>query len=113
MKTIDEYIAAQSEHIQPLLNQVRDTLRAKLPDVDEKISWSMPTYWKNQNIIHFASFKNHIGIYPGEKAMVHFSDRLSAYKTSKGAWQIPYKEPLPLELIEEIAGWCYETGNHH
>jgi len=73
----------------------------------------MPTYWKKKNIIHFAAFKNHIGIYPGDKAMEHFADKLKGYKTSKGAWQIPYNKPLPLDLITEIARWCYENGTHH
>lgn len=95
-----------------MLNKVRDTLRAALPDAEERISWRMPTYWKKKNIIHFAAFKNHIGIYPGDKAMEHFSDRLKEYKTSKGAWQIPYSKPLPLDLITEMARWCYETANN-
>lgn len=112
-KTIDDYIASRSESVQTLLNQVRGVLRATLPEAEERISWRMPTYWKKQNIIHFASFKSHIGIYPGEKAMVHFADRLTEYKTSKGALQLPYSKPLPLELIAEIAKWCYETLNHH
>lgn len=112
-KTIDSYIAAQPEDIQPLLNQVRETLRAVLPDAEERISWRMPTYWYKQNIIHFAAFKKHIGLYPGDKAMVYFNERLTAYKTSKGAVQLPYNEPLPLSLIAEIAQWCYDTGNRH
>lgn len=112
-KTIDEYILAQPEIVQPLLNQVRNTIRAAIPYAEQKISWSMPTFWKNRNIIHFAAFKNHIGLYPGEEAMIHFADRLAKYKTSKGAAQFPYSKPLPLELIAEIAKWCYETGNHH
>ncbi|MDI9368596.1 iron chaperone [Mesotoga sp.] len=112
-KTIDAYIEAQPESFQLLLHQVRDTLRATLPDAEERISWRMPTYWRNHNIIHFAAFKNHIGLYPGDKAVSHFADRLTQYKTSKGAVQFPYSKPLPLELIAEIAKWCYETGNHH
>jgi uncharacterized protein YdhG (YjbR/CyaY superfamily) len=110
-KTIDEYIAAQAQSVQPLLNQVRDTLRAALPDAQEKIAWSMPTYWNKHNIIHFAAFTKHIGLYPGEKAMEHFASRLTEYKTSKGAVQLPYSKPLPLELIEEIAKWCDDTVN--
>lgn len=112
-KTIDAYIAAQPEEVQSLLNQVRDTLRAVLPFAEERISWSMPTYWHKQNIIHFAGFKKHMGIYPGDKAVVHFAEKLTEYKTSKGAIQFPYSKSLPLELIAEIAKWCYETGNHH
>jgi len=112
-KTIDAYIEVQPQSLQPLLQEVRNTLRVALPDAEERISWRMPTYWRNHNIIHFAAFKNHIGFYPGDKAVAHFADRLTQYKTSKGAVQFPYSKPLPLELIAEIAKWCYETGNHH
>lgn len=113
VKTIDAYIAAQPEEIWTLLNQVRDTIRAVLPDAQERISWSMPTYWDKHNIIHFAAFKKHIGLYPGAEAVEHFTEKLTEYKTSKGAVQFPYSKPLPLPLIAEIAKWCYNTGNHH
>ncbi len=109
--TIDAYIADQPESVQPLLEQVRETIRTALPDATERISWRMPTFWNKINIIHFAAHKNHIGIYPGEQAMVHFSDRLKDYKTSKGAVQFPYNKPIPFDLIEEIAKWCDEMRN--
>jgi uncharacterized protein YdhG (YjbR/CyaY superfamily) len=112
-KTIDDYIDVQPQSVQPFLKQVRATLSAALPEAEERISWSMPTYWRKQNIIHFAAFKNHIGLYPGDKAVVQFGDRLTAFKTSKGTVQFPYSKPLPLELIAEIAKWCFATGNHH
>ena len=106
-ETIDAYIETQAMEVQPLLHQIRNTIRTALPDAQERISWRMPTYWNGHNIIHFAAFKKHIGVYPGEKAMVHFAGRLTEYKTSKGAIQIPYDKPLPLDLIAEIARWCY------
>lgn len=111
-ETIDEYIAAQPEEIQKYLREVRDALRAALPEAEERISWSMPTFWKKHNIIHFAGFKKHIGLYPGPEAVLEFAGELKDYKTSKGTIQLPYNKPLPLELIGKIAGWCYETGNH-
>ncbi|MDW7670519.1 MAG: DUF1801 domain-containing protein [Bacillota bacterium] len=112
-KTIDAYIAAQPENVQPFLNQVRDIIRAVLPDAQERISWSMPTYWNKHNIIHFAAFKKHIGVYPGPKTIENFAGRLTEYKTSKGAVQLPYSKPLPLDLIADIAIWCNKTENHH
>jgi len=112
VNTVDAYISAQADSAQPILNQVRDTLRAALPDAAELISWRMPTYRGEFNIIHFAAFKNHLGLYPGVEAIVHFADRLTEYKTSKGAIQFRYDRPIPLGLIAEIAKWCYETGNH-
>jgi uncharacterized protein YdhG (YjbR/CyaY superfamily) len=111
--TIEAYIAAQPESVQPLLQQVRDTIRSVLPDAEERLTWRMPTYWNRHNIIHFAAFKKHIGIYPGDQAIRHFADRLTAFKTSKGAVQIPLDQPLPLDLIAAMATWCYETGHHH
>lgn len=111
-KTVDSYIEAQPLEIRPLLNQVRETLRKALPEAEECIAWSMPTFRGKRNIIHFAAHKKHVGLYPGDKAIEHFADRLSEYRTSKGAVQFPYDKPLPLELIAEIGKWCYEKYNH-
>jgi len=111
--TIDAYIEDQPIQVQPLLKQVREAIRSVLPEAEERISWQMPTYWAKHNIIHFAAFKNHLGIYPGTEAIVHFADRLTPYKSSKGAVQFQYSEPLPLDLIKDIAVWCFVTGNHH
>lgn len=105
-KTIAEYIQRQPEEVQPYLRQINATIKAALPDAAEKISWSMPTYWKTSNLIQFAAFKKHIGLYPGPEAVERFAGQLEEYKTSKGAIQLPYDKPLPLELIEEIARWC-------
>ena len=107
-KTIEAYIAAQPEDVQDCLRQVNAAIKASLPEAKEKISWSMPTYWKGRNLIHFAAFKRHIGLYPGPEAVEAFAGQLCAYKTSKGAIQIPYSGPLPLALIAEIAAWCGE-----
>lgn len=111
-KTIDEYIAAQSEGIRPYITAVRNAIQAAIPEAEERISWSMPTYWKGHNIIHFAAHKKHLGLYAGTEAVIAFSERLGEYKTSKGAIQFPYAKPIPLDLIAEIAQWCWHTGNH-
>lgn len=105
-KTIQEYIERQPEEIQPYLRQINKAIQSAIPMATEKISWSMPTYWKKHNFIQFAAFKKHIGLYPGPAAVEAFADRLTEYKTSKGAIQMPYNKPMPLELIGEIARWC-------
>ena len=113
-ETVDEYILAQEEAIRGHLESVRNVLRAGLPDAVEKISWSMPTWWKDHNIIHFAAAKKHIRLYPGPEAVTFFAEKLdqAGCKYSKGSIQIPYSDELPLDLIAEIADWCRKTGNH-
>ena len=107
-KTIDEYIALQEESARPFLQNIRGAIRAALPDAEERISWSMPTFWGGKNVIQFAASKRHIGLYPGPEAVEQFQDRLTGYETSKGTIRLPYREPLPLELIAEIASWCWK-----
>jgi uncharacterized protein YdhG (YjbR/CyaY superfamily) len=100
--TIDEYISAQNPEVQPILDKVRRTIRENAPNATEKISWSMPTFWQGENLIHFASFKKHLGIYPGGLTLSPFIDKLDKYKHSKGSIQFPYDKPIDYDLIAEI-----------
>ncbi len=104
--TIEEYILSQPEAIRPQLWQIHTAIKAGLPEAKEKISWSMPTYWKGCNLIHFAASPKHIGLYPGPEAVSFFAGHLTEYRTNKGVVHLPYDRPLPLELITEIAKWC-------
>ena len=106
--SVDQYIEAQAEEARPYLNQVRQLLRAAMPEAQETISWSMPTFRKGRNIIHFAASKKHLGLYPGDEAVAAFAGRLSGFDVSKGTIRLPYDRPLPEELITQIAEWCYE-----
>ena len=107
-QTVDEYLDAQDEKVRPKLDQIRLILRTALPDAEERLSWSMPTFWKGKNIIHFAAAKKHIGLYPGGEATTFFAEELTDYSVSKGTIRLPYDEDLPEELIARIAQWCYE-----
>ena len=107
-KTVDEYIQLQDENVQPKLKEIRAILQAAIPDAEECISWSMPTYRKGRNIIHFAASKKHIGLYPGGEATTVFADELAGYNVSKGTIRLPYDKELPVDLIKRIAKWCYE-----
>jgi uncharacterized protein YdhG (YjbR/CyaY superfamily) len=100
--TIDEYIASQPEDIQALLEKVRKTIKKAAPKAVEKISWRMPTFWQGENLIHFAAFTKHIGIYPGDLSCLPFADRLSGSKTTKGAIQFPLDKPVDYKLIADI-----------
>ena len=108
-QNVDEYIAAQDEAVQPKLREIRGILRSELPDALEKISWSMPTYWKGRNLIHFAAAKKHLGLYPGDEATAAFAEELKDFDVSKGTIRLPYDRELPEELIRKIARWCRDS----
>ena len=103
--SIDEYIAALPEDTQAILIKIRKTIRDAAPDSVERISWSMPTFWQGENLIHFAAFKKHIGIYPGDMTGSHFEKRLTGHRRTKGAIQFPLDKPIDYELISDITRW--------
>lgn len=107
-QTIDEYIEAQDEAVQPRLREIRAVIRSAIPEAQERLSWSMPTFWRGRNILHFAASKKHLGLYPGGEATTVFADALKDYDVSKGTVRIPWDRALPVELIQRIARWCYE-----
>lgn len=108
--TIDEYIAGFPPDVQPLLEKVRAAIRKAAPDAEEAISYQMPTFKLHGNMIHFAGYNNHIGIYPGSRPIEEFKDALSKYKTSKGTVQLPLDKPIPVGLISKITKFCVKRN---
>jgi uncharacterized protein YdhG (YjbR/CyaY superfamily) len=101
-KDIDEYIARFPDDVQKLLQEVRATIKKAAPGAKEAISYAMPTFKLNGNLVHFAAFKNHIGFYPLPAGHEAFKDELSGYKTGRGSVQFPIDKPLPLNLITRM-----------
>jgi uncharacterized protein YdhG (YjbR/CyaY superfamily) len=101
-RSIDEYIASFPEDIQALLEAVRATIKAAAPDAEERISYQMPAFALNGNLVYFAALKHHIGFYPTASGIEAFKDEVSIYENTKGAVKFPLDQPLPLELIGRI-----------
>ena len=102
INSIDEYIATFPKEIQKILEELRTTIKAAAPDAEEKISYQMPTFFLNGNLVHFAAFKKHIGFYPTPSGIETFQKELSVYEGAKGSVQFPLDKPMPLKLIIRI-----------
>ena len=109
-KNIDEYIADSPVDVQPLLQKVRTAIRRAAPKAEEAIKYQMPTFVLNGNLIHFAGYKNHIGLYPGSKPIEEFKDELTRYEVSKGTIRLPLDKPIPLGLISRITKFCVKRN---
>jgi uncharacterized protein YdhG (YjbR/CyaY superfamily) len=100
--SIDEYIATFPVETQKILQELRATIKGCAPEATEKISYQMPTFHLNGNLVHFAAWKRHIGFYPAPSGTEEFKQELSKYEGAKGSIKFPIDEPLPLELISRI-----------
>jgi|KBSSwiStaDraftv2_1062776.scaffolds.fasta_scaffold697310_2 uncharacterized protein YdhG (YjbR/CyaY superfamily) len=109
-KDIDEYIADFPVDVQLLLQKVRTAIRKAAPKAEEAIKYQMPTFVLNGNLIHFAGYKNHIGVYPGSRPVEEFKDELTRYETSKGTIRLPLDKPVPSGLITKITKFCVQRN---
>ena len=89
---IDAYIATSADFAKPILTQVRETIHAACPEVEESIKWSMPAFTYHGPLMNMAAFKAHatVGFWKGalvvgrnagddERAMGHLG-RLTSVK---------------------------------
>ena len=100
--TIDEYIAMFPDEIQAILQRLRQTIHKAAPEATEAISYQMPTFKLNGNLVHFAAFKSHIGFYPVPSGIEAFREELEPYIKGKGTIQFPLDKPIPYDLVEKI-----------
>ena len=105
IESIDDYIKSYPPDVQKILQEIRKTIKKMAPEAEEAISYQIPTFKLNGNLVHFAAFKKHIGFYPGSKAINVFKKEIASYKSSKGTVQFPLEKPMPLSLIKKIVDY--------
>ena len=104
-KSVDEYIAAQPEALQVVLQRVRGAIRKAVPGTEEAISYQIPTFKRPGGyVVYFAGWKQHFSLYPASaRLLAAFKDDLAPYEVEKGTIRFPLSKPVPLKLIERIA----------
>ena len=102
--TIDNYIKIQDKDRQIGLEKIRSIIKKAAPKATEGISYQMPVFKQEGNLVYFAAAKNHYGFYPMPKTIETFKKQLDAkgYIYSKGAIQFPIDKPIPSSLIQEM-----------
>ena len=101
-KDIDEYIAAFSPEVQSILEKIRLTIRQAAPEAKEKISYKMPAFMLDGDLIYFAAFKKHIGIYPPVQGDKNLGKEIARYRGEKGNLKFALDEPIPYALILRV-----------
>lgn len=101
-KTIDEYISLFPGKIHEALKKIRKVIKKAAPEAQEAISYQMPVFRLEGNLVYFAAFKDHIGFFPTSSGISAFKKELTDYETSKGTIRFPLGKPIPFDLISKI-----------
>lgn len=102
MTVVDDYFSKFPDQTQDIMQQIRTIIKQEAPEVQEKISYGMPTFVLNGILVHFAGYEKHIGFYPTPSVISHFEDQIQEYKYAKGSVQFPLNQPIPYKLIRRM-----------
>ena len=101
---IDEYLAKVAEPKRATLQQLRQTIGEILPDAEEVISYGMPAFRLNGEVIAgFAAFKNHLAYLPHSGSVItELSEERAGYNSTQGSLHFPIDKPLPKALVKKL-----------
>lgn len=104
LASVDAYIAAAPEQVRPILTEIRKAIATAVPEATEAISYQIPTFkLHGRNFMHFAAWSDHIGMYPTHRVVGDLERELAPFRTSKATARFPLDQPLPLDLIAQLA----------
>lgn len=101
-ETIAEYIKPYPKEVRARLQQIRKAIHQAAPNAKEAIKYGIPTFVQEGNMISFAGYKNHIGIYPAPGGSEALKKQMAPYRAKAATLQFRLDEPLPLPLIRQV-----------
>lgn len=102
--TVDEYIAAQPEAVQPQLERMRVIIRKALPGVEEAISYQIAGFkMHGRFVIYMSAAKEHIGLYPATEAITDaLGEEIAPHLHGKGTMRFRYADRIPTRLLQRV-----------
>ncbi len=101
--SINEYVSSLPENAQKAMSEIIATIKAKVPNAEESISYNMPAFKVNgEYFVHFSAWKKHIGMYPIPAGNEAFQKQIESYRSAKSSLNFPLDKPMPIKLIEKV-----------
>ena len=108
-ESVDEYIELQMLQARIYIIELRNIIQRCVPEVKERIAWSMPLFEKDKHSISLAACKKHISLYVDTKTIEMLKPQLSELEIKKNAIYIPYDKDLPIKTIENVIRQSFDT----
>ena len=108
-ESVEEYIASQMPQAQTHCTELRELIRHSVPEIHERIAWSIPLFEKGLLSISFAACKNHISLYLDAEVIQNLRPQLDGYAIRKNAVYLPHDSELPAAAIESAGKQTFET----
>ena len=104
VESVRQYIDGLPPELQDTVIDIRSAILQEVSGAEEKLAYGIPTVTLGgKNLISYAVWKTHIGVYPIPAGDEGFQKRIEPYRESKSTARFPLGKPIPLGLIAEMA----------
>jgi len=90
-----------------IMEKLRKLIQKSAPHAQELMSYGVPAFKLDRNLVLYSAFKNHIGLYPGPEIIEKFKNELINYETSKGTIKFNLDKSIPYDLIIKIVKYKF------
>jgi uncharacterized protein YdhG (YjbR/CyaY superfamily) len=103
-RTIDQYLASVSAGRRALLQELRETIRATVPEAEECISYSMPAFRVRGTVVAgFRATGAGCSYYPfSGSTLAALAGELDGWSRTKSALHFGPDRPLPRTLVRKL-----------
>ncbi len=105
-QTVDDYLASLAAPERRVLERVRRAIREAAPEAEERISYRIPLYRQDGDVVGFAAFKNHLSLFVTDSDVEkHFPEELGDFEVKHTTIHFSVDNPLPDDLVRRIVRW--------
>jgi uncharacterized protein YdhG (YjbR/CyaY superfamily) len=103
-KTVDAFIAEAAPEARPLLENIRQVVKAAVPDAEETMGYGKPYYKYHGWMTGVTLYTKHLGIEIWDGLTDQDRQALEAlgYKTGSKNFQIQYNQAVPTEILMQL-----------
>jgi len=103
-KTIDEYLALVKPEQRVVLQKLRETIHAVVPEAGEYIGYGLAGFkLHGRPLVYFGAWEKHCALYAASPAVQKkFQKELEGFEASKGTIRFTTEKPLPAALVKKL-----------
>ena len=100
---VEAYLAKVPPAARGSLERLRKIIKSAAPKATEGISWGMPMFRQDRQLVGYAGFKSHCSLFVmSTKVLDAFEEELAPWKAGRGTLRFTADNPLPVALVKKL-----------
>ena len=100
---VDAYLETVPDDARAILTELRATVRALVPDATERVSYGVPTFFRNGALVSYAAQARHCSLYVQSPGLVRrLAAQLAGVGVAGATIHFTPESPLPRHIVELV-----------